>query len=155
HLCTNYKGSSACGMVERGMSKTHLVNIEDYRRAARKTLPRVLYDFVIGTALDGQTGKRNRSGFDDWWLRARSFTSSSIPDIATELGGQRIDLPVLIAPTGCSGLLWPRGEAETARAAAKANTPQAVRAGPIRSMEDIAAGGNGAKWLQIFLYRDR
>ena len=137
------------------MSRTHLVNVEDYRRAARQTLPRVLYDFVIGTALDGQTGKRNRSGFDDWWLRARSFASSSVPDITIELGGQRIDLPVLIAPTGCSGLLWPRGEAETARAAAKANTIMEVSAGSILSMEDIAAGGNGAKWLQIFLYRDR
>ncbi|GGA82263.1 alpha-hydroxy-acid oxidizing enzyme [Nitratireductor aestuarii] len=137
------------------MSKAALVNIEDYRKAAKRTLPRVLYDFAAGSALDGQTFKRNRSGFDDLWLRARSFASTSAPDVSVELGGHRIDLPVLIAPTGCSGLLWPRGEAEAAGAASRANTIMEVSAGSILSMEDIAAGGIGPKWLQIFLYRDR
>lgn len=137
------------------MSKAQLVNVEDYRRAARKTLPRVLYDFVAGHALDGRTGNRNRSGFDDWWLRARSFASTSAPDISVELAGTRLALPVLIAPTGCSGLLWPRGEALVAKAAADAGTILEVSAGSILSMEDIAAGGSGPKWLQIFLYRDR
>jgi len=137
------------------MSKAALVNIEDYRKAAKRTLPRVLYDFAAGSALDGQTFSRNRSGFDDVWLRARSFASTSAPDISVELGGHRIDLPVLIAPTGCSGLLWPRGEAEAAAAAGRANTIMEVSAGSILSMEDIAAGGKGPKWLQIFLYRDR
>jgi len=137
------------------MSNAHIVNIEDFRREAKRTLPRVLYDFAAGSALDGQTCNRNHSGFDELWLRARSFASTSTPDIRVELGGHRIDLPVLIAPTGCSGLLWPRGEAEAAGAAARANTIMEVSAGSILSMEDIAAGGNGPKWLQIFLYRDR
>lgn len=135
--------------------QNQLVNVEDYRRAAQKALPRVLYDFVAGFALDGQTGKRNRAGFDNWWLRARSFSSTAKPDVSVELAGQRIGLPVLLAPTGCSGLLWPRGEALAAKAAAEANTIMQVSAGSILSMEDIAAGGAGPKWLQLFLYRDR
>lgn len=137
------------------MPRSQLVNIDDYRRAAQKALPRVLYDFIAGFALDGQTGKRNSSGFDDLWLRARSFSSSAKPDISVELGGHRLNLPVLIAPTGCSGLLWPRGEAVAAKGAARANTIMQVSAGSILSMEEIAAGGAGPKWLQLFLYRDR
>ncbi|CAN7598332.1 alpha-hydroxy acid oxidase [Aminobacter aminovorans] len=137
------------------MSNKQLVNVDDYRRAARKALPRVLYDFVSGYALDAQTGNRNHDGFSDWWLRARSFASNSNPDISVELGGHKLDLPVLIAPTGCSGLLWPRGEAEAARAAGNVNTIMEVSAGSILSMEDIAAAGHGQKWLQIFLYCDR
>jgi isopentenyl diphosphate isomerase/L-lactate dehydrogenase-like FMN-dependent dehydrogenase len=137
------------------MAKARLVSVEDYRLAAKKTLPKVLYDFAAGYALDGQTGKRNRDGFDDWWLRARSLASTTTPDMSVQLLGHRIDLPVLIAPTGCSGLLWPRGEALTAGAAARANTIMQVSAGSILSMEDISAGGSGPKWLQLFLYRDR
>lgn len=137
------------------MSKTRLVNVDDYRKAAKKALPRVLYDFVAGVALDGQTARRNRAGFEELWLRARSFSSTSAPDISLALGGRRIDLPVLIAPAGCSGLLWPRGEALAAQAATKANTIMQVSAGSILSMEDIAAGNDGPKWLQLFLYRDR
>lgn len=137
------------------MAKSRLISIEDYRLAARKILPRVLYDFVAGHALNGRTGMRNQSGFNEWWLRSRSFASTANPDISVDLLGHRMDIPVLIAPTGCSGLLWPGGEALTAAAAARANTIMQVSAGSILSMEDIAAGGNGPKWLQIFLYRDR
>jgi isopentenyl diphosphate isomerase/L-lactate dehydrogenase-like FMN-dependent dehydrogenase len=137
------------------MTKSRLVNVEDYRQAARKMLPRALYDFVAGYALKGQTGRRNHSAYDDWWLRARSFASTADPDISIGLLGHRIDIPVLIAPTGCSGLLWPAGEAWVAEATTRANTIMEVSAGSILSMEDIAAGGAGPKWLQIFLYRER
>lgn len=137
------------------MTKSRLVNVEDYRQAAQKMLPRALYDFVAGYALNGQTGRRNHSAYDDWWLRARSFASTADPDISIELLGHRIDIPVLVAPTGCSGLLWPAGEARVAEATTRANTIMEVSAGSILSMEDIAAGGSGPKWLQIFLYRDR
>lgn len=137
------------------MAKTRLISIEDYRLAAKKILPKVLCDFVSGSALDGRTEMRNRAGFDEWWLRSRNFASTANPDISLDLLGHRIDTPVLIAPTGCSGLLWPGGEALTAAAATRANTIMQVSAGSILSMEDIAAGGIGPKWLQIFLYRDR
>lgn len=137
------------------MNNKQLVNVEDYRKAARQALPRILYDFVAGHALNGQTGIRNREGFGDWWLNGHSFRGTSNPDIRTNLLGHQLELPVLIAPTGCSGLLWPRGEAEVASAAERAGTIMQVSAGSILSMEDIAAVGQGPKWLQIFLYRDR
>lgn len=137
------------------MNSRRLVSVEDYRKAAHRALPRVLYDFVAGYALDGQTGTRNRQGFGDWWLNGRSFRATAEPNVAIDLLGQRLELPVLIAPTGCSGLLWPRGEAEVASAAERAGTIMQVSAGSILSMEDIAAAAKGAKWLQLFLYRDR
>jgi L-lactate dehydrogenase (cytochrome) len=132
-----------------------LVNVRDYKLAAQKILPRAIYDFVAGSALDGQTADRNRSGFSDLWLKPNSFSSTTDPEIKVTLGKSVIDLPVLIAPTGCSGLLWPKGEARAAGAAERMNTIMEVSAGSILSMEDIAAGGKGDKWLQLFLYRDR
>src|SRR5690625_2095199 len=137
------------------MRRSQLINIDDYRRLARRRLPRSLYDFVAGRALDGQTFERNQSGFDAWWLRSRSFASCAAPDLSVTVGGHRLKMPVMIAPTGCSGLLWPRGEVEAAKAAADVGTLIEVSAGSILSIEEIGAGGNGPKSLQLFLYRDR
>jgi L-lactate dehydrogenase (cytochrome) len=130
-------------------------SVAEYEAAARRVLPRVLYDFVAGGAADEVTRRRNVAGFDEWWLRSRSFRSASAPSLATELAGRPSRLPLLLAPTGASGLLWPEGEAETARAAAEAGVVMQVSAGSILTMEAIAAAAPGPKWLQLFLYKDR
>jgi len=137
--------------------KSRLVNVADYRTEARKVLPRMLFDFVDGSALDGLTAARNRSGFADWRFQSRSFRSSSIPDTTWTAFGRSFATPLIIAPTGASGLLWPSGEAATAAAAAAGGHVMQVSAGSLASMEAIAEGarGRGERWLQLFLYRDR
>lgn len=137
------------------MSRHPLVNVDDYQAESRRILPRVLYDFVNGAALDGQTRQRNTDGFSSWWLRGRSFRSAPEVDLSLDLFGTRLSAPILIAPTGASGLLWPRGEAEVARAASSRGIIMQVSAGSILSMEEIAAAAPGPKWLQLFLYKDR
>ncbi|WP_127597353.1 alpha-hydroxy acid oxidase [Nitratireductor alexandrii] len=132
-----------------------LINVMDYRAAAERALPRMLYDFVAGGALDEQTVSRNRAGFGDWWLRGRSFRSSAQVSLRRDLFGSTLSFPLMLAPTGASGLLWPFGEAETARAAAAKGIVMQVSAGSLQSMEDIAVASDGDKWLQLFLYRDR
>ena len=132
-----------------------LVSVEDHRIAARRALPRVLYDFVDGGAGAERTLKRNRAGFDDWRLCPRSFRSSSKVSLKSELLGSRLNIPILLAPTGAAGLLWPDGEAEAARAAAARGTVMQVSAGSLLSMEEIASASMGQKWLQLFLYKDR
>lgn len=139
-------------MVMAGRS---LVNVDDYCAASRRLLPRMLYDFVDGAALDGQTRRRNSDGFSNWWLRGRSLRSASEIDLSVGLFGTKLSAPIFIAPTGASGLLWPRGEDETAKAAFALNIVLQVSAGSILSMEEIAAAAAGPKWLQLFLYKDR
>jgi isopentenyl diphosphate isomerase/L-lactate dehydrogenase-like FMN-dependent dehydrogenase len=134
---------------------TRIASVADYQRAARRSLPNVLYEFVAGGASSEATLRRNAEGFGDWWLRGRAFRSAPQCDLRTTILGSEIALPVIIAPTGASGLLWPGGEAETARAAADAGTIMSVSAGSILSMEEIALAAAGPKWLQLFLYRDR
>jgi len=130
-------------------------SIEDLRARARRRLPRMLFDFVDGGAGDEATLRRNAGAFSDWRLRGRAFASSQQRDLSVDVLGVRASLPVLIAPTGASGLLWPAGESEVARAAAGAGTLMSVSAGSTMTMEDIARAGEGPKWLQIFIYKDR
>ncbi|MBN8983908.1 MAG: alpha-hydroxy-acid oxidizing protein, partial [Rhizobiales bacterium] len=106
-----------------------LITIDDMREAARRALPRMLFDFVDGGAGDEATKHRNSAGFATYALMARALSGRESRDQSRTLFGRRIESPVLVAPTGSSGLLWPRGEAEVARACAKAGTIMTVSAG--------------------------
>lgn len=132
-----------------------LITIDDMREAARRALPRMLFDFVDGGAGDEATKHRNSAGFATYALMARALSGRESRDQSRTLFGRRIESPVLVAPTGSSGLLWPRGEAEVARACAKVGTIMTVSAGSTLSIEEIADAAPGPKWLQIFIYKDR
>lgn len=132
-----------------------LITIDDMRDAARRALPRMLFDFVDGGAGDEATKHRNSTGFAAYALMARALSGYESRDQSRILLGRRIESPVLVAPTGSSGLLWPRGEAEVARACAKVGTIMTVSAGSTLSIEEIADAAPGPKWLQIFIYKDR
>src|SRR5918995_766514 len=131
------------------------LNIEDLRRAAQRRLPKVIFDFVDGGSGAEITLKRNRAGLEAYALVGRPLEDVSHRDLSLSLFGRRHDMPVLVAPTGSSGLLWPRGEAEVARACAAASVTMIVSAGATLSIEEIAAAAGGPKWLQLFIYRDR
>jgi len=64
-------------------------------------------------------------------------------------------MPLIIGPTGLSGMLWPRGEAAAARAAARAGIVYTMSHGSTVTIEDLAREVPTPKWFQLFLYRDR
>lgn len=132
-----------------------MISVADYAREARRALPRMLGDFVDGGSLSETTLRRNRDGFGAWWLRSRSFSASAECDLSTKIFGTDLRVPIMIAPTGASGMLWPKGEAEVALAASQFGIAMSVSAGSILDMEEIASAAPGVKWLQIFLYKDR
>ncbi len=130
-------------------------SIADLRVRARRRLPRVVFDFIDGAADCELTASRNVSAFEDIALLPRMLRATPDCDTTTELFGDRLALPVLITPTGFTGIVWSRGEAVVARAASAAGTLMVVSAASSLSLEDIAAAAPGKKWFQQFIYKDR
>jgi L-lactate dehydrogenase (cytochrome) len=130
-------------------------SVEALRRMARQRLPRVVFDFCDGGAEDEVTLRRNESAFHELELLPRPLNGAGGPDQALELLGQRLSLPVIIGPTGLSGMLWPRGEVAAARAAAKAGTVYVMSHGSTVTIEDLAREVTSCRWLQVFMHRDR
>ena len=64
-------------------------------------------------------------------------------------------MPLIVGPTGLSGLLWPDGELATARAAAAAGTAFCLSHGSTCTIEELAAGGTAPRWMQVFMFKDR
>ena len=131
------------------------INIGALRDEARRALPRAVFDFVDGGADDEVTLRRNVSAFDDHQLLPRPIGGAAKCDTSTTLFGQRLSMPVMIAPTGLAGLIWPDGERASARAASAAGTAYCVSHASVCTLENIAATGSAPRWMQTYIYKDR
>jgi L-lactate dehydrogenase (cytochrome)/(S)-mandelate dehydrogenase len=130
-------------------------SVAEMRRLAQRILPRPVFDFADGGAEDEWTLRRNESAFDDIQLLPRPLRGAAERDLSVELFGKRLSLPVLIGPTGLSGLLWPDAERSSARAAAKFGTAFCLSHGSVCTIEELAATNSAPRWMQVFVYRDR
>lgn len=132
-----------------------IYSVANMRLAAQKKLPRLVFDFVDGAAEDERVVRRNEAAFAETRLLPLPLNGTTTRDQSVELFGARLSSPVLIGPTGLAGMLWPRGEAESAKAAAAAGTVYTMSHASTVTIEDLAREVNGNLWMQVFMYRDR
>src|ERR1035437_5485164 len=84
-----------------------IVNIEDFRRRAQRRLPRMVFDFLEGGALDELTVRANLEQLQALPLRQRCLVDVSDTDTATTVLGQELSLPLLVSPMGMLTALHP------------------------------------------------
>ena len=127
-----------------------LISVEDYRLAAAKRVPRLVWEYVEGGADDLVTLRRNQEAFLRWTLRARMMAAHAERRLATTVAGVEIDLPVLLAPTGALGLSHWRGDLAAARAAEAAGTRLILSTASSWSIEEVAAGTRADHFFQLY-----
>ena len=132
-----------------------LYSVAATRRLARRALPRPLFDFIDGAAEDERTLHRNEAAFAEIALLPQPLAGTTTRDQSLTLFGTRLAMPLIVGPTGLSGLLWPDGELATARAAAAAGTAFCLSHGSTCTIEELAAGGAAPRWMQVFMFKDR
>ena len=135
------------------------LNVYDLRAAAKRRLPRAVFEFVDRGSEDGIAVANNRNAFERIKLRHRALVDVSGRTMATTLFGKPVSMPMAIAPTGAAGLCWHEGELELAKAAAKAKIPFTLATGAMTSMEKIAQeagpGVGGRLWFQLYVWNKR
>jgi isopentenyl diphosphate isomerase/L-lactate dehydrogenase-like FMN-dependent dehydrogenase len=141
--------------MNRSKLERHCYSVARLRERARARLPRVVFDFCDGGAEDERTLARNERDLAGIELVPRMLTGVGAPRTQLELFGRKLRLPVIIGPTGGSGMLWPHGEILASRAAAEHGTVYVQSHGSTCTIEELAAAGGNARWYQAFLYRDR
>ena len=133
----------------------HLYSVAAVRTAASRVLPRPVFDFADGGAEDERTLRRNEQAFEDVDLLPRPLNGAASRDLSLSLFGEKLAMPLGIAPTGLAGLFWPDGECAAARAAGAAGTFYCASHGSACTLEDIAATAVKPRWMQVFVYTDR
>jgi len=127
----------------------------DYRELARRKLPHFLFEYIDGGSYAEVTLRRNVADLERIALRQRVLRDVSQIDLSTSLFGQRVSLPVVLAPIGLAGLNARRGECQAVRAAEAAGVPFTLSTVGACSLEEVAAAARMPFWFQLYMIRDR
>lgn len=133
------------------------INISDLRAAAKRRLPRMVFDYIDGGAEDEYTLRGSVERFADYGWQWNSLVDSSQIDTSCTVFGQTIAQPFFISPTAASRLFHPRkGELAVAAAAQKAGIAYSVSTLGSQTLEDIAAvAPDVPKFIQLYVWKDR
>ena len=132
-----------------------IANIEDLRRQARRNLPKAIFEFIDGGAHDEVTLRANRQDFGRLNLLPQVLTDVSQRDQSVSVLGQSYRSPLILAPTGLPGIVWPGGAMEAARAADQAGVGFCLSCMSTSNVEDIARTSTRPVWFQLYVMRDR
>jgi L-lactate dehydrogenase (cytochrome) len=127
----------------------------DYRELARRRLPRQLFDYIDGGAYEESTMRANTSDLERVLLRQIVMRDVSARDAAVEVLGQRLALPIVLAPVGLAGMFAPRAEVQAARAAEAAGVPFVESTVSISGIEEVGEATTAPPWFQLYVMRDR
>ena len=133
-----------------------ITTIEELRLLAKKRVPRMFYDYADSGSWTESTYRANESDFQKIKLRQRVAVNMEGRSTATTMIGQKVAMPVAIAPTGLTGMQHADGEILAARAAKKVGVPFTLSTMSICSIEDVSKGTDGHPfWFQLYVMRDR
>jgi L-lactate dehydrogenase (cytochrome) len=132
-----------------------IASAQDFREAARRRLPRFLFEYMDGGSYAEVTLKRNVEDLSNVALRQRVLRDVSQLDLSTELFGQKLALPVALAPIGLAGLNARRGECQAVRAADAAGIPFTLSTVSACALDEVARAATRPFWFQLYMIRDR
>src|SRR5882672_20796 len=132
-----------------------ITNIEDLRQLARRKLPKAIYEYVEHGSYDQISLRANRDELQAIRFRQRVLIDADNRQLASTMLGEKVAMPVAIAPTGLTGLLHGNGEMLAARAAEKAGVRFTLSTMSICSIEDVREATTAPFWFQLYVFRDR
>jgi L-lactate dehydrogenase (cytochrome) len=136
------------------MSVQRAVNIQDLRRRAQRRLPKPVFDFIDGGAQDERTLAANCADFSGIRFLPRQLVDVSTRRTDVRVLGQDLALPIILGPTGLTGMFGPGGEVAAARAAAAAGVGYCLSTMATTSIETMVQTAKGF-WFQLYVQRDR
>jgi L-lactate dehydrogenase (cytochrome)/(S)-mandelate dehydrogenase len=130
--------------------KTRPLTIEDYRKRARRALPDMVWAYIDHGAESETTMRANCDAFGDYALRSRVLRGGKPKSLQTPVAGRQLSLPVLLAPTGLTGMTHWTGELGAARAAEEAGTVAVLSTASTYTIEEVAHGTRTGHFFQLY-----
>jgi L-lactate dehydrogenase (cytochrome) len=132
-----------------------VANVHDFREAARRRLPHFLFEYIDGGSYGQVTLRRNIADLEQIALRQRILRDVSALDLSTELFGQKLAMPVALAPIGLAGMNARRGECQALRAAEAAGVPFTLSTVSACPLDEVARAASKPFWFQLYMAKDR
>lgn len=127
----------------------------DYRKAAKAKLPPFLFHYIDGGSYSEHTLRKNTQDLADIALKQRVLNDMSKLDLSRELFGEKLDLPIVLAPVGLTGMYARRGEVQAAKAAGNKGMPFTLSTVSVCPIEEVAPNIERPMWFQLYVLKDR
>lgn len=132
-----------------------IASTTDYRDAARRRLPPFPFHYINGGAYAEQTMRRNEEDLHDLALKQRVLKDVGEIDLGSHIFGEALDLPVVLAPVGLTGMFARRGEVQAARAATSRGIPFTMSSVSVCPIEEVQPAIPRPIWFQLYVLKDR
>jgi L-lactate dehydrogenase (cytochrome) len=132
----------------------HCHDIADLRRAAKRLIPRPVFDYVDGGSDEELSLAGNVTAFRRWRFVPRALANVAEVDTTGQVFGRSVPLPLVLAPTGYTRIMHPAGEIAAARSAERHGLPYTLSTMANTSIEDLAAAAHGDLWFQLYIQTD-
>ena len=129
----------------------HWHDVADVRRAARRALPRMVFDYIEGGAGTEAAVALNEAAFREATLPARRLVDVAERDQAISLFGSVWKSPFAVAPMGLNGVCRPGGDVILAKAAARHGVPFILSTASTSMVEEVTAESQGGVWFQLYV----
>lgn len=130
-------------------------SFEDFRKAAKRRLPRFLYDYVEGGAGDEITLASNVHDLAAYCLTPLALRDVSNVTTDVTVLGTRLSMPVMLGPIGSLGLFWRKGEQEAIQAARRAGISACLSSFSMASPEEVCLSDVPGGSFQLYALKDR
>ena len=132
-----------------------MLTIADLKDRARRRVPKMFFDYADSGAWTEATYRANEEDFQKIKLRQRVLVDMTNRSLESTMIGEKVSMPVALAPTGLTGMQHPDGEMLAAQAAEEFGVPFTLSTMSICSIEDVASVTKKPFWFQLYVMRDR
>lgn len=139
----------------KAVSMTQILEISDLKALAKRRVPKLFFDYADSGAWTEGTYRANEEDFAKVKLRQRVLVDMTNRSLETTMIGQKVSMPVALAPTGLTGMQHADGEMLAAQAAEAFGVPFTLSTMSICSIEDVASVTTKPFWFQLYVMRER
>ena len=130
--------------------------VSDLAKVAKKRVPKVVFDYVEGSAVDEVSYARSREAWDRVEFNSKVLRDVSVIDTSESILGKTVDLPIIFSPTGYTRLMHHVGEPAVAGVAFEKNLVYSLSTMGTTSPAELAQAVPGArKWFQLYVMKNR
>ena len=130
---------------------TSIFSVADARLAARRRMPKIMFDYIDGAAGSEFANAENIRQLDAIRLQPRVLVNTENRNLSKSLFGKTWDLPFGIAPMGMCNLTWPGADKMLAAAAVKYKIPVGLSTMASSSIEDTFQRAGQIAWFQLYV----
>ncbi|MER8385728.1 alpha-hydroxy-acid oxidizing protein [Mesorhizobium sp. M0166] len=132
-----------------------ILTIADLKDLARRRVPKMFFDYADSGAWTESTYRANEEDFQKIKFRQRVLVDMDNRSLESTMIGEKVTMPVALAPTGMTGMQHPDGEMLAAQAAEEFGVPFTLSTMSICSIEDVASVTRKPFWFQLYVLRDK